>query len=81
MGRAGGDGRGGLAAVADPMLQTILAKDAAGQFRLWACRGAGKGCNRNKYRRQAKPCDDCFGPLVEGVTLGEVLERLKRGDA
>jgi hypothetical protein len=62
-------------------LQTILAKDEAGEFQLWACRGTGKGCSRNKYRRQQKPCDDCFGPLDENLTLGEVQDRLRQGDA
>jgi hypothetical protein len=62
-------------------LKTILAKDANGEFRLWACRGAGKGCERNRYRRQQAPCADCFGPLEETMTLGEVAERLKQGDA
>jgi hypothetical protein len=62
-------------------LSTILAKDENGKFRLWACRGAGKGCTRNKYRRQQKPCADCFGPLDENMTLGQVVERLKQGDA
>jgi hypothetical protein len=62
-------------------LSTILAKDANGDFRLWACRGEGKGCGRNKYRRQQKPCADCFGPLDENMTLGQVVERLKAGDA
>lgn len=62
-------------------LQTILAKDDAGELRLWACRGEGKGCERNKYRRQAKPCEDCFGPLAEEMTLGEVADLIKRGDA
>lgn len=62
-------------------LKTILAKDAAGEFRLWACRGIGKGCARNKYRRQQAPCADCFGPLDETLTLGQVVEQLKRGDA
>jgi hypothetical protein len=62
-------------------LHTILAKDETGQFQLWACRGAGKGCARNKYRRQQKPCADCFGPLDETMTLGEVVDLLKRGDA
>jgi hypothetical protein len=65
----------------DVKLSTILAKDEAGEFRLWACRGAGKGCPRNKYRRQKKPCEDCFGPLAETMTLGEVVDRLKQGDA
>lgn len=62
-------------------LHTILAKDEKGAFRLWACRGEGKGCARNKYRRQQKPCEDCFGPLDESLTLGEVVDRLKSGDA
>ena len=62
-------------------LQTILAKDSTGKFCLFACRGEGKGCARNKYRRAAKPCDDCLGPLDEQMTLGEVQDRLARGDA
>lgn len=62
-------------------LQTILARDAAGKLCLWACRGEGKGCARNKYRSSLKPCDDCFGPLPEAMTLGEVVDRLNKGDA
>ena len=62
-------------------LQTILARDAAGDFRLWACRGAGKGCARNQFRRTQKPCEDCMGPLDENLTLGEVMEKLKQVDA
>jgi hypothetical protein len=62
-------------------LNTILAKDADGKFCLWACRGEGKGCARNKYRRQQTPCGDCVGPLDETMTLGEVQDRLQRGDA
>lgn len=62
-------------------LSTILAKDESGEFRLWACRGEGKGCERNKHRRKAAPCSDCFGPLDENMTLGEVTDRLKQGDA
>lgn len=65
----------------DLQLNTILAKDEAGNFRLWACRGEGKGCERNKYRRAQKPCADCVGPLREDLTLGEVAQLLKRGDA
>jgi hypothetical protein len=34
---------------------------------------------RNKYRRQQKPCGDCFGPLDENMMLGKVVERLKSG--
>jgi hypothetical protein len=62
-------------------ISTILAKDEEGEFRLWACRGAGKGCDRNKYRRSVKPCDDCLGPLDENLTLDQVAARLKSGDA
>lgn len=65
-----------------PKLSLILFRDPADQkLKLWACRGAGKGCGRNKYRSRQKPCDDCFGPLPETLTLGEVAERLKSGDA
>lgn len=62
-------------------LDMILAKDEAGAFRLWACRGAGKGCARNHYRRQRKPCADCVGPLDETLTISEVQDLLARGDA
>ena len=62
-------------------LETILAKDEDGEFQLWACRGAGKGCNRNKHRRTAKPCEDCVGPLAEHLTLEQVADQLARGDA
>ena len=62
-------------------LNTVLAKDEKGKFRLWACRGTGKGCNRNRYRSSKSPCDDCFGPLDENMTLQQVADRLKQGDA
>lgn len=65
----------------DPKLSLILHRDADQKFKLWACRGEGKGCARNKYRSRLKPCDDCFGPLPENLTLGQVVERLKQGDA
>lgn len=64
-----------------PELKTILAKDADDNFRLWACRGEGKGCARNQFRSRQKPCDDCMGPLDENLTLGEVMDKLKQGDA
>lgn len=62
-------------------LRMILAKDKTGAFRLWACRGEGKGCERNRYRNQMKPCDDCFGPCNEGSTLEEIMDEISRGDA
>ena len=55
----------------------ILARDREQQVRLWACRGNGRGCNRNRYRKGV-PCADC--PLPEHLTLAEVEERLQRGD-
>lgn len=62
-------------------LQMILAKDNAGDFRMWACRGEGRGCKRNKYRTSKKPCEDCKGPLDENLTIEEVQKMLARGDA
>jgi hypothetical protein len=62
-------------------LQLILAKDAGGDYQLYACRGEGKGCARNKYRASKKPCSDCIGPLDENLTVGDVVDMLKRGDA
>jgi len=62
-------------------LELILHKNKVGEFEMWACRGAGKGCSRNKYRMSKKPCTDCAGPLPETLTVGEVQEMLKRGDA
>jgi hypothetical protein len=63
-----------------PGLKLILARDREQQLWLWACRGNGRGCQRNRYRKGV-PCEDCFGPLPEHLTLGEVEERLQRGDA
>lgn len=62
-------------------LELILTKDGRGQHRLYACRGTGKGCKRNGHREKKTPCADCWGPLDENMTLGEVQERLKKGDA
>jgi hypothetical protein len=62
-------------------IEMILHRDHAGELRLWACRGEGKGCKRNTLRRTKKPCDDCWGPLDESLTVGEVYDRLKTGDA
>lgn len=62
-------------------LAMILAKDAAGKFRLWACRGEGKGCARNQFRQRKAPCIDCFGPLDENLTLTQVIDRMAKGDA
>ena len=64
-----------------PELSLILHKDHNGKFKLWACRGVGKGCARNKYRTSKAPCGDCKGPLREDLTIGEVQSMLNKGDA
>jgi len=61
-------------------LQLILARISGPQFALFACRGAGKGCDRNTHRKTKAPCQDCFGPLPEDMTIGEVEQRLAKGD-
>jgi hypothetical protein len=67
--------------MSEPKLNMILARDGAGAFQLWACRGHGKGCKRNLFRKSTKPCDDCMGPLPPTVTIGEVYRRMQKGDA
>ena len=62
-------------------LEMILHKGADGKFSMYACRGAGKGCKRNVTRLRKTPCEDCWGPLDESMTVGEVHERLNKGDA
>jgi hypothetical protein len=64
----------------EPDIEMILAKDSGGTFRLYACRGAGRGCPRNEYRTAKKPCEDCV-LAIESETLGELQERLAKGDA
>lgn len=62
-------------------LNLIMANDEGGNKGLWACRGAGKGCERNKYRNAKKPCEDCMGPLDGNLTLEQAIEKLEQGDA
>ncbi len=62
-------------------LQMILHREPDNQFKLYACRGAGRGCERNKFRNAKKPCDDCVKCDDESETLGQLQERLKKGDA
>lgn len=70
-----------------PLLDFILHKvdpnggNAKSNFVLYACRGDGRGCDRNKYRNKGIKCDDCFGPLDDKMTIGEVYDKLKQGDA
>lgn len=64
-----------------PKLEFILGKTDDGKWAMWACRGEGKGCDRNRFREQKTRCDDCYGPLPDEMTLGEVYDHLTKGDA
>lgn len=59
----------------------ILHRDTDGKLKFWACRGEGKGCHRNTYRKNKAPCADCVKAHDETETLGELQARLARGDA
>lgn len=68
----------------EPDLEMILVKVGKGNspedFKLYACRGAGKGCKRNTYRARKKQCDDCVEARDE-ETMQQLMDRLARGDA
>jgi len=53
---------------------------ASNSFVMWACRGEGRGCKRNLHRSDAKHCEDCVR-ADENETVGDLHNRLKRGDA
>ncbi len=63
-----------------PQLKMILYRDGDGKMKLWACRGAGKGCKRNRYRK-AVPCDDCVPAHDGNETIEQLQARIARGDA
>ena len=50
-------------------------------YMLFACRGEGRGCPRNKYRQRKKHCDDCLPAADEHETVGQFKARLERGNA
>lgn len=70
--------------MAEPQIKVIMEKVGEGRtpdcFKLWACRGAGKGCTRNKYRRRLVHCDDCVETSPH-ETLASLKARMDRGDA
>ena len=62
-----------------PDIEFIMERSGSG-FAMYGCRGAGKGCNRNKYRESKKHCDDCV--LADpNETIGDFKTRMERGDA
>jgi hypothetical protein len=62
-------------------LNLIMARDPDGKMRMWACRGEGKGCARNRFRASKAPCQDCMGPLDESLRIDQVQALLAKGDA
>lgn len=62
-------------------IKMILERVAYGQgpkcFKLWACRGEGKGCTRNKFRNRKIHCDDCV-ETNDAETLEQLQSRMER---
>lgn len=67
-----------------PYLSFIMEKTGDGHtpndFTLFACRGAGRGCKRNKFRQMKVHCPDCVEAMPT-ETLKQLKARLARGDA
>jgi hypothetical protein len=63
-----------------PELSFIMEKRGK-KFMLFACRGVGRGCPRNKFRSRRVHCDDCVPADDENETLEHFKTRLERGDA
>jgi hypothetical protein len=63
-----------------PKLELVVEKLINGQLVAYACRGVGRGCKRNKLRERKVHCDDCV-LCDDQESLGELVERLRRGDA
>lgn len=65
-----------------PDLQFLMFKRRNGQMALAACRGLNKGCAKLRSDKHLKkPCPDCVRLDNPNETLGEVAERLSRGDS
>jgi len=74
--------------MSEPKLNMILERIRPGKraecFRLWACRGANKGCTMQQFRSKrgaSKHCSDCVPADDMEETLGHLVDRLNRGDA
>jgi hypothetical protein len=66
-------------AILTMIMERVAPGNHASCFKLWACRGEGRGCTRNRYRAQKKHCEDCAETL-ESETIAELQARLARGD-
>ena len=62
-------------------LQLIMEKGGDGVLRVWACRGVGKGCPRNRHRSRKVHCEDCVAATDPSETLEHLVERVARGEA
>lgn len=64
-----------------PDLDFIMVRARDDSFQLFACRGAGKGCTRNRFRSTKAPCEDCLPADDPAETVMSFKARLSRGDA
>ena len=67
-----------------PKLDATLHKERDGTFVMLFCRGPGK-CTKTESQRKSmskhgRKCSDCYEGKP-GDTLGQVLARVKQGDA
>lgn len=68
--------------MAEPDLQMILFKRRNGQYAMAACRGLNKGCGKIRSdKKPKKPCPDCIPCDDPNETIGQIMERINRGDA
>lgn len=69
----------------EPQLHMLLYKRRNGQFALAACRGKNKGCEKlireSERKKLKKPCPDCVLADNMQETVGELMDRIERGDA
>lgn len=63
------------------IMERVAHDGLATDFALFACRGAGRGCPRNKFRSRKVHCDDCLKADNPNETLVDFKARLERGDA
>lgn len=62
-------------------LQMILVKEDSGEFVLYACISVGRGCERNRHRKNKVQCEDCVRCGDPNETLEQVMKRVRGGTA